>query len=140
MALGLWSSDKSRIKSAKHRLGAVAPTVSCDHVTVARGSSRAFGGKRRNGDQKMNEFIKGYLDRSHEIIGERTPEEVAHDNEVIKQLRKGRNIKKALKMAAQKSPAEPLHWDEETIGGIAAHYEYLTEHEKITSKLSALTS
>ncbi len=53
----------------------------------------------------MNEFIKGYLDRSHEIIGERTPEEVAHDNEVIKQLRKGRNIKKALKMAAQKYPA-----------------------------------
>jgi hypothetical protein len=88
----------------------------------------------------MNEFIKGYLDRSHEIIGERTPEEVAHDNEVIKQLREGRHIKKALKMAAQKYPAEALHWDEETIGDIAAHYEYLTEHEEITSKLSALTS
>ena len=88
----------------------------------------------------MNEFIKGYLDRSHEIIGERTPEEVAHDNEVIKQLRKGRNIKKALKMAAQKYPAEALHWDEETIGDIAAHYEYLTEHEEITRRLSALAT
>ncbi|MGD0845294.1 MAG: hypothetical protein ABSA06_13140 [Geobacteraceae bacterium] len=48
------------------------------------------------------DYLKSYLDRSHDIIGERTPEEVAHDNEVIKQLRKGRNIKKALKMAALK--------------------------------------
>ncbi len=88
----------------------------------------------------MNEFIKGYLERSHEIIRERTPEEVAHDNEVIKQLRKGRNIKKALKMAAQKYPAEALHWDEETIGDIAAHYEYLSEHEEITRRLSTLAA
>ena len=88
----------------------------------------------------MNEFIKGYLDRSHEIIGERTPEEVAYDNEVIKQLRKGRNIKKALKMAGQKYPSEALHCDEETIGDIAAHYEYLTEHEEIIRRLSAMAA
>ena len=100
----------------------------------------AFGGKKRNGDQKMDELIKGYPDRSHEIIGERTPEEVAHDNEVIKQLRKGRNIKEALKMAAQKYPAEALHGDEGTIGDIAAHYEYLMEHEEITRRLSGLVA
>ena len=88
----------------------------------------------------MDEFIKGYLDRSQEIIGERTPGEVAHDNEVIKQLRKGRNIKKALKMAAQKYPAEALHWDEGTIGDIDAYYDYLMEHEEITKRLSGLAA
>jgi hypothetical protein len=93
---------------------------------------------KRNGDQKMDELIKEYLDRSHEIIGERTPEEVAHDNEVIKQLRKGRNIKKALKMAAKKYPAEALNWNEETIREIADHYEYLMEHEEITRRLSGV--
>ena len=88
----------------------------------------------------MDELVKGYLDRSHEIIGERTPEEMAHDNEVIKQLRKGRNIKKALKMAAKKYPAEALHWDEGTIGEIADHYEYLMEHEEIIRRLSGLAA
>ena len=86
----------------------------------------------------MDDFIKGYLDRSDEIIGDRTPEEIAYDNEVIKQLRKGRDIKKALKMAARKYPSEALQWNEETIGDIAAHYEYLMEHEEITRKLSAM--
>jgi hypothetical protein len=88
----------------------------------------------------MDEFIKGYLDRSHEIIGERNPEEIAHDNEVIKQLRKGRNIKKALKMAAKKYPAEALHWDEGTIGEVADHYEYLMEYEEIIRRLSGLAA
>lgn len=80
--------------------------------------------------------LKSYLDRSHDIIGERTPEEVAHDNEVIKQLRKGRNIKKALKMAARKYPSEALQWDEKSIGDIAVHYEYLMNHEEIMKKLT----
>jgi len=84
--------------------------------------------------------LKAYLDRSHEIIGERTPEEVAHDNEVIKQLRKGRNVKKALKMAARKYPLEALQWDEKNIGNIAAHYEYLMGHEEIMKKLSGLSA
>ena len=52
---------------------------------------------------------KSYLDRSHDIIGEQTPEEVAHDNEVIKQLRKGRNIKTALKMAARSILQRPCN-------------------------------
>jgi|WetSurMetagenome_2_1015567.scaffolds.fasta_scaffold88767_2 hypothetical protein len=88
----------------------------------------------------MDEFIKGYLDRAHEIIGERTPEEVAHDNEVIKQMRKGRNIKKALKMAAKKYPAEALNWNEGNIKEIADHYDYLMEHEEIIRRLSGLAA
>ena len=84
--------------------------------------------------------LKRYLDRSREIIGERTPEEVVHDSEVIKQLRKGRNIKKALKMAARRFPSEALQWSEESIDDIAAHYEYLMKHEEIMRKLSALSA
>ena len=86
----------------------------------------------------MDDILKGYLDRSDEIIGERTPEEVAYDKEVVKQLRKGRDIKKALKMAARKYPSEAIQWDEDSIGDIAAHYEYLLEHEEIAKKLSGL--
>ena len=86
----------------------------------------------------MDDFLKEYIDRADEIIGERTDEEAVHDAEVIRQLRKGRNIKKALKMAARKYPSEALQWNEETIEEIAVHYEYLMEHEEITKKLSIL--
>ena len=41
-------------------------------------------------------------------------------------------------MAARKYPSEALQWNEETIGDIAAHYEYLMEHEEITRKLSVI--
>jgi hypothetical protein len=92
------------------------------------------------GDERMDDLLKAYLDQAEELIGERTLEEVAYDKEVIKQLRKGRDIKKALKMAAREYPSEALQWDEETLGDIAAHYEYLLEHEKITEKLSALAN
>jgi hypothetical protein len=88
----------------------------------------------------MDDLLKGYLDRADELIGERTSEEAAYDKEVVKQLRKGRGIKKALKMAARKYPSEALQWDEENIGDIAAHYEYLLEHEEITRRLSALAN
>lgn len=80
--------------------------------------------------------LKSYLDRSHDIIGERTPEEVAHDNEVIKKLRKVLNIKRTLKMAARKYPSEALQLDEKSIGDIAVHYEYLMKHEEIMKKLT----
>jgi len=43
-------------------------------------------------------------------------------------------------MAAQKHPAEALHWDEGTIGDTAAHYEYLMEHEEITRRLAGLVA
>jgi hypothetical protein len=85
----------------------------------------------------MDDLIKGYLDSSHEILGDRVPGEMAYDNEIVKQLGKGRDIKKALKMAARKYPSEALQWNEENIGDIAAHYEYLMEHEEMTRKLSA---
>jgi hypothetical protein len=36
------TADLALLDAAEHRLGAVAPIVLCDHVIVARGSSRAL--------------------------------------------------------------------------------------------------
>ena len=39
------------------------------------------------------DFINQYLQRSQEIIGDRTREEVRYDKEVLRWLRKGKKIK-----------------------------------------------
>ena len=69
------------------------------------------------------------------MLGERTLSEVAYDNAVVGGLRKGLSIKKALKLVGEKYPTEALHWNEETIQDIKAHYEYLRNHEDIRAKI-----
>jgi hypothetical protein len=81
-------------------------------------------------------IIEQYLLRSQEIIGNRTQEEKRYDKEVIKWLRKGKNIGKAIKKANKKYPKEALQVDESNINDVSAHYEYLLEHEKILRKTS----
>ena len=82
------------------------------------------------------DIIEQYFLRSQEIIGNRTQEEEGYDNEVIRWLRKGKNIRKALKKANKKYPKEALQIDESNINDVAAHYEYLLEHEDIIRKIS----
>ncbi|MFH2220475.1 MAG: hypothetical protein ABII68_12565 [Pseudomonadota bacterium] len=77
-----------------------------------------------------------YLRRSQEIIGNRTQEEERYDKEVIKWLRKGKNIIKAINKANKKYPKEALRVDESNINDVATHYEYLLEHENIMRKIS----
>jgi len=43
--------------------------------------------------KRMN-ILEQYLNRSQEIIGDRTQDEVRYDKEVLRWLRKGKNIKK----------------------------------------------
>ena len=88
----------------------------------------------------MNDFFNDYLKRSKEIIGDRTPGEITFDKAVIKELKKGRTIIKALKMANKKYPKEALLWDNETINDIASHYDYLLKHEDIMNKYNSLYS
>ncbi len=59
-----------------------------------------------------------------------------YDKEVLKWLRKGKNIKKAIAKANEKYPKEALNVDDTNIDDVAAHYDYLMEHEKIMSNLS----
>ena len=76
-------------------------------------------------------LIKAYLARAEEIIGKRTPAEIAYDDDVVAGLKMGYPIEAALAKAAQKHPTEALSWDDTTIGDIAAHYDYLKEHAQI---------
>ena len=72
-----------------------------------------------------------YLSRANEIIGERTPDEEKYDREVIRWMRKGKSITKAIAKANEKYPTETLQVDHDTLGEVRAHYEYLAEHEAI---------
>lgn len=81
-------------------------------------------------------FIEQYLSRSKEIIGNRTQAEIRYDNEVLRWLRKGKSIEKAIKSANKKYPDEALRIDESNIENVAAHYDYLVQYDEILRKIS----
>jgi len=82
------------------------------------------------------DFIEQYFSRSQEIIGDRTQTEIRYDNEVVRWLRKGKEIKKAIKKANKKYPNEALKLDGSEINDVASYYDYLLEHENIIRKIS----
>ena len=82
------------------------------------------------------DFIEQYLLRSQEIIGNRSRAEIRYDNEVIRWLRKGREIKIAIKKANKKYPNEALKLEGSDINNVASYYDYLLEHENIIHKIS----
>jgi hypothetical protein len=82
--------------------------------------------------------LKPYIDRTEEIVGERTPDEEKYDREVIRWLRRGKNINKAIAKANQKYPKEALQVNDDNLADVEAHYEYLAEHEAIMEKLDAV--
>jgi len=81
------------------------------------------------------DFLNQYLQRSREVIGDHTQEEVRYDKEVLRWLRKGKKIQKAIERANNKYPKEALDVNDRTINDVAAHYEYLLEHEDIIKKM-----
>jgi hypothetical protein len=83
----------------------------------------------------MDKAIKAYLDRASELIGSRTSSETVYDDAVVEALNQGHTIKEALAIAGEKHPDEALQWDESNIAEIAAHYDYLKEHARITGML-----
>jgi len=82
--------------------------------------------------------FKQYLDRSTEIIGDRSPAELRYDKEVIRWMRKGRPIEKAIAKASRKYPDEALQVTGVSISDLEAHYEYLEQHDAIESKIRNL--
>nr|MDO8084798.1 PadR family transcriptional regulator [Candidatus Sigynarchaeum springense] len=78
-----------------------------------------------------------YLRRAKEIIGDRTPAEAAYDADVLHWLRLGLDIHTAIIRANAMHPEEALTVDDENVGDVAAHYEYLLEHEKIAAMIAA---
>lgn len=82
------------------------------------------------------EFLEQYLNRANEIIGDRTKDEERYGKEVLRWLRKGKGIKKAINKANKKYPKEALKVDDNTINDVASHYDYLLEHDNIIRKIS----
>jgi len=83
----------------------------------------------------MIDILKQYIARADEIIGERTPDEQKYDHEVIRWLRRGKSIDKAIAKANEKYPTEALQVDNNTLADLQAHYEYLADHEAINEKV-----
>jgi len=83
----------------------------------------------------MDKLTKAYLERAAEIIGERSSDEIAHDNAVVEALNQGCSIQDALAVAAARYPSEKLKWDATNINEIAAHYDYIKEHTSILEKI-----
>ena len=81
------------------------------------------------------DLLSQYLQRSQEIIGDRSREEIRYDKEILRWLRKGKKIQKAIQRANKKYPKEALQVDKKTINDVAAHYDYLLEHENIMKKM-----
>jgi hypothetical protein len=84
------------------------------------------------------DILKQYTERANEIIGERTPDEEKYDREVIRWIRRGKSIRKAIAKANEKYPTEALQVDNDNLTDVQAHYEYLAEHDAISEKLDAL--
>jgi len=84
----------------------------------------------------MIDLFEQYLQRANEIIGDRTKDEERYDKEVLRWLRKGKNIRKAINKANNKYPKEAHSVDESNINDVASHYDYLLEHENIIRKTS----
>ena len=84
------------------------------------------------------DILKQYLEQAAEIIGERTPEEEKYDREVVRWLRKGKPIRKAIAKANKKFPSDALQVDDTSVADVQNHYEYLAEHEAIMQKLNRM--
>ncbi len=86
------------------------------------------------------EFYHQFSSEFEEELKQRTSDEVAYDNAVIKEPKKGETMKNALDIAAQSYPDEALQYTDENIDDIQAHYEFLLNHELIKSKIARLTN
>ena len=84
------------------------------------------------------DILKQYTERADEIIGERTPDEQKYDREVIRWMRKGKSVVKAIAKANEKYPTEALQVDDDNLADVQAHYEYIADHEAIKAKIDFL--
>jgi hypothetical protein len=79
--------------------------------------------------------INAYLQRAREIIGERSPSEIAYDDSVVSHLTNGADIKRAIRAANREHPTEALNPGPEDWEDLASRYEYIAEHKVLMKKL-----
>ena len=87
----------------------------------------------------MDKILEAYLDNAAEIIGHRSPSEKAYDDAVVDALRQGKSIKDSLAIAGAKFPDEAIQWSDGNIDEIAAHYDYLRNHNDILRMIETHT-
>lgn len=85
------------------------------------------------------DILRYHLERAAEIIGERTPGEEKYDREVIRWMRRGKSVSKAIAKANEKYPTEALKVSNDKLADVQSHYEYLERHEDIMEKLSIMS-
>ncbi|MFQ5825476.1 MAG: YecA family protein [bacterium] len=91
----------------------------------------------------MREVFDDYMEWNKEFekeLKERTETEIAYDNVILEELRKGKSIKRALEVAAIKFPDEALQYDSNNINDIRDHYEYLLTHEEIKNRMQQMSN
>jgi hypothetical protein len=79
--------------------------------------------------------LSEFTDRINEIIGDRTPDEERYDREVLRWMRKGKSVSKAIGKANQKFPREALKVNDDNLTDVQSHYEFLANHELIMERL-----
>ncbi len=79
--------------------------------------------------------LDAYVAQSEEIIGDRTSAQKRYDADVVKGLRRGKSIAKAIEAANRRHPGEALALDDANMDDVAAHYDYQLQHEEIMKKL-----
>jgi hypothetical protein len=80
-------------------------------------------------------LILEHLIRANEIIGERPPDEERYDREVVRWMRKGKSVSKAIAKANEKFPKEALQLNDGNLTDVESHYQYLADHDAIIEKL-----
>jgi hypothetical protein len=79
--------------------------------------------------------INAYLQRAREIIGDRSPAEVAYDDSVASFLSTGMDIRRAIQAANRKHPQEALAPGSDQWDDVRSRYEYIAEHKAILKRL-----
>ena len=87
----------------------------------------------------MDKILKAYLDHAAEVIGQRSPSEIAHDDAVVDALRQGHSIKESLAIAGAKFPDEAIEWNVGNIDDISAHYDYVRNYSDILRMIQTHT-
>lgn len=98
---------------------------------------------QKDEEVSLKKIFKSYnkmTSEFEETLDERTAGEIAHDNIVLSELRKGSSIKEALDAVAEKYPEEALQYDDENIEDIRIHYDYLLNHEIIKNRMAQLSN
>jgi hypothetical protein len=90
--------------------------------------------RHRISRMNVNE-INAYLQQAREIIGDRSPSEIAYDDSVVAHLSRGMDIKRAIRATNREHPKEALEPGPEHWPDLAARYEYIMEHKAILKTL-----